>query len=416
MPSPVTFLAIGSRGDVEPLAILAGAAAAQGRPATVIAVDEYADLVRGYGADFRGIGPAMAEVARLGSGWLGQLAYRTALLQPVLLGRWLAGLAGPMASALEEVPAGSLVVTGVASRDAALALVEDRGCRMATVLHTAILPTLQSASHLEGDRLRGSAEAKRRFVHWYWHTVQGLSRHTARVFRARAGLSRHSAARLAGEADRFPIWLAADPVLIPAASDWPQTCAQTGAIRPAASDWMPSGPLRAFLDAGEAPVYVGLGSLNDAGGVRWLELLAEAARLSGRRIVAPAVPGVPRGVVSDRLCTVGTVPHDALLPLLTGSVHHGGAGTTAAGLRAGVPSVCVPAIFDQHYHGRRLAGLGVGPEPVPLHRLTASRLAALLVAVSGCDYRRRAADVGRIAREVNGTAAVIAELDREQTS
>ena len=99
--TPVTFLAIGSRGDVEPLAVLAGALVARGRPATVVAVDDYAELVRSHGASFRGIGPAMAQVARLGSGWLGHLAYRTTALQPVLLRRWLAGLAQPLASALD---------------------------------------------------------------------------------------------------------------------------------------------------------------------------------------------------------------------------------------------------------------------------------------------------------------------------
>ena len=67
MAAPVTFLAIGSRGDVEPMAVLAGAVAARGRPATVVAVDEYAALVRAHGAAFRGLGSAMDEVARLGS-------------------------------------------------------------------------------------------------------------------------------------------------------------------------------------------------------------------------------------------------------------------------------------------------------------------------------------------------------------
>ena len=411
--TPVTFLAIGSRGDVEPLAVLAGALVARGRPATVVAVDDYAELVRSHGASFRGIGPAMAQVARLGSGWLGHLAYRTTALQPVLLRRWLAGLAQPLASALDEVPAGSAVVTGIASRDAALALVEDRGCRMATVLHTAVLPTLQPDSHLEGHRLHGPAVARRRFVAWYWHTVQGLSRATGSAFRRNAGLPRHSAAALAAAAGEFPTWLAADPVLVPTASDWPDGCVQTGAIRPSPQpDWQPSEPLRSFLEAGERPVYVGLGSFNDAGGVRWLELLGKASRLAGRRIVAPGVPGGARGVVDEWLCTVGAVPHDALLPLLAGSVHHGGAGTTAAGLRAGVPSAAVPALFDQGYHGRRLAALGVGPGPVPLHRLSAERLARLIAGVAGDDHRRRAAELGERAARADGTAAVLAELDR----
>jgi sterol 3beta-glucosyltransferase len=412
MPAPVTFLAIGSRGDVEPMAVLAGAVAARGRPATVVAVDEYGDLVRAHGARFRGLGPAMAEVARLGSGRLGRLAYRTPLAQPVLLGRWLAGLAGPLASALDEVPAGSPVVTGVASRDAALALVESRGCRMATVLHTAVLPTLRPASHLEGHRLSGPPRLRRRFVDWYWHTVQGLSRHTGGVFRDREGLRRHSAAGLAAAADRHPIWLAADAVLVPPAPDWPERCVQTGAIRPPVPvDWAPAEPLRSFLDAGEPPVHVGLGSLNDAGGTAWLDLLGEAARLSGRRLVVPAVPGGPVGVVTELLCTTGSVPHDALLPRLAGVVHHGGAGTTAAGLRAGVPSACAPAIFDQHYHGRRLAELGVGPAPVPLPRLTAPRLAGLIADVAGDRHRAGAAEAGRVARAVDGTAAVLAELE-----
>ncbi|MFT4227942.1 glycosyltransferase, partial [Micropruina sp.] len=89
-----------------------------------------------------------------------------------------------------------------------------------------------------------------------------------------------------------------------------------------------------------------------------------------------------------------------------------GAGTTAAALRAGVPSACVPAAFDQPYHGRRLAELGVGPPPVPLHRITPERLAELLTAVAGDSYRPRASEVARIARDTDGTASTLAELNR----
>lgn len=413
MAAPVTFLAIGSRGDVEPMAILAGAMAARGRPVTVVAVDEYAGVVRDHGAAFRGLGPAMDEVARLGSGWLGRLAYATPIAQPVLLRRWLAGLAEPLASALDEVPPETLVVTGVASRDAALALTEDRGCRTTTVLHTAVLPTLQADSHLEGHRLRGGPRMIRTFTRWYWASVSGLSRTTSAAFRRRAGLPRHGDRAVTASADRHPILLAADPVLIPPAADWPASCAQTGAIRPRVpADWVPPEPLRSFLAAGEPPVFVGLGSLNDAGGAAWLELIAEAARLAGRRVVTPALPGHEPAVPGEWLCTTGPVPHDALFPLLAGVVHHGGAGTTAAGLRAGVPSACAPAVFDQHYHGRRLAALGVGPPPVPLPRLTPERLAGLVRAVAGEQYRRRADEVGTRARGTDGTAAALAELER----
>ena len=231
MTDPVTFLSIGSRGDVEPMAILAGAMAARGRPATVVAVDEYRDLVHSFGAGFRGIGAAIGEVERLGRGWLGRLAFATPLAQPLLLRRWLAGLAEPLAAALDEVPSGSLVVTGVASRDAALAVVESCGCRMATVLHTAVLPTTERDSHLEGHRFSGDAGADRAFTRWYWNSVSGLSAATSREYRRRSGLARLSARTLTARADRHPLILAADPVLLPTAGDWPATCRQTAAIR-----------------------------------------------------------------------------------------------------------------------------------------------------------------------------------------
>ena len=404
---PVTFVAVGSRGDVEPLAILAGAVAAGGRAATVVAIDEYADLVRGHGAGFRGIGSALHHMERMSRGWLGQLAFRTPLAQPLLLRRWLAGLAEPLADALDEVPPGSSVVTGVASRDAALALAQHRGVRVATVLHTAVLPTAERESHLEGRRFWGRPRADRAFTDWYWRQVSGLSRATSAVFRARHGLP--TSAQQAEDA----LWLAVDRVLVPTARDWPGGVVQTAAIRPAPDgSRTPPDPLAAFLAAGPRPVYVGLGSLNDAGGQRWLQLIVDAARQAGRRVLTPAVPGTQPGVIDDLVCTISPAPHDALFPRLAGVIHHGGAGTTAAALRAGVPSVAVPAVFDQYYHAHRLHVLGVGPAPVRLPKLSQVRLAGLLTALTSGDHDERAQRVGEQARTVDGTAATLAELNR----
>ncbi len=410
MPAEVTLVAVGSRGDVEPLAALAGALVASGRPATVVAVDDYAELVRGYGARFRGLGHAIAEVERLGRGWLGRLAFRTAAAQPALLRRWLTGLAEPLADALADVPAGSVVISGLASRDAALALVEQRGCRMVTVLHTAAVPTAQRDSHLEGRRFSGVSSADRAFAGWYWAQVSGLSRSTATEFRRRHRLRRRGNGAATAAADEHPIWLAADPVLVPPAGDWPASVRQTGAIRPPVADWAPSDPLAAFLTAGEPPAYVGLGSLNDSGGVPWLDLTVGAARLSGQRLVVPALPGTEPQVIEDLVCTTAPLPHDALLPRLAGVIHHGGAGSTAAGLRAGRPSMAVPALFDQDYHARRLFQLSVGPRPVPLARLNSARLADRLNELTGGEYAQHADLVGAEARAVDGTAAALREL------
>ncbi len=412
MPNRVTFLAIGSRGDVEPMAILAGALVARGVRATVVAVDDYAELVRSRGADFRGLGVTMATMERLGRGWLGQLALRTPLAQPLLLHRWLSGLAEPIAAALTDlVEPGTLVVSGLASRDAALALVQARGCRLVTLLHTAILPTTHRESHLEGRWFLGWRLRDAVVTQWYWETTSGLSRATGSALRSRFGLPLPRARESTAAADRELILLAADPTLLPPAPDWPATCLQTGAITaPVPAGWTPPEHLQDFLAAGTKPVFVGLGSLNDTGGQRWLALIEEAARLSGRRIVTPALRGAQPAILDGRVCTVADLPHDWLFPRMAGVIHHGGAGTTAAGLRAGVPSTAAPAMFDQPYHARRLAMLGVGPRHVPLHRLNPDRLAAMVVALTGGSYTARAVAVGAQVRAVDGLSRTLAEL------
>jgi UDP:flavonoid glycosyltransferase YjiC (YdhE family) len=109
---------------------------------------------------------------------------------------------------------------------------------------------------------------------------------------------------------------------------------------------------------------------------------------------------------------VGEVPHDWLFPRMAAVVHHAGAGTSAAGLRAGVPAVAVPVLADQPFWARRLHELQVAPAPLPLPSLTADRLAAALRRATG-DPRHRAraaAMAGRIAAE-DGAAAVLRWLD-----
>jgi UDP:flavonoid glycosyltransferase YjiC (YdhE family) len=94
-------------------------------------------------------------------------------------------------------------------------------------------------------------------------------------------------------------------------------------------------------------------------------------------------------------------------------VHHGGAGTTAAGLRAGTPTVVVPYYLDQSFWGRRVRDLGVGPDPVPRNRLTVERLAAALLAAAGdTPLRSRAADLGARIRAENGIARAVEVLER----
>ena len=97
-----------------------------------------------------------------------------------------------------------------------------------------------------------------------------------------------------------------------------------------------------------------------------------------------------------------SAPHSWLFPRMAAVVHHGGAGTTAAGLRAGVPSVLIPHGNDQFAWGRRVHELGVGTRPIPRKRLTVAALADALTAVREPDLRAAATDLGRRIRTEDG--------------
>jgi UDP:flavonoid glycosyltransferase YjiC (YdhE family) len=120
-----------------------------------------------------------------------------------------------------------------------------------------------------------------------------------------------------------------------------------------------------------------------------------------------------RDGLPDELLALDSAPHDWLFPRMAAVVHHGGAGTTAAALRAGVPSIVVPFFADQPHWARTVHDLGVGPGPIPHRRLTADRLAeAIERALSDEDMRARAGALGQRIRAEDGVARAV-EIIRE---
>ncbi len=142
------------------------------------------------------------------------------------------------------------------------------------------------------------------------------------------------------------------------------------------ADRLPAA-LEDFLAAGPRPVLVGFGSMASGHGERLSELAVRALRGAGLRgILQAGSAGLAAG--GDDVLTVGDVPHTLLFPRLAAVVHHGGAGTSAAALRAGVPAVTVPVAADQPFWAGRLAALGAATDPIPFRSPTAERLAARL--------------------------------------
>jgi sterol 3beta-glucosyltransferase len=181
----------------------------------------------------------------------------------------------------------------------------------------------------------------------------------------------------------------------------------------APSGWRPPKELVDFLEAGPPPVYVGFGSMSNRDPRAVTDLVLEALERSGQRaVLLSGWGGLGKDALPDTVCLVDSVPHDWLFPRMAAVVHHGGAGTTAAGLRAGVPSVLIPFFSDQPFWGGYVARAGVGPRPIHRKRLTAKKLAEALLATRNSGMRARAAELGQRIRSEDGVARAVEAIER----
>lgn len=164
------------------------------------------------------------------------------------------------------------------------------------------------------------------------------------------------------------------------------------------------------------PVYVGFGSMPGSDPDRLTQLVVEGLRRAGKRgLLATGGGALGQLEVGNDMHVVASAPHDKLFPLVHATLHHGGAGTTGAAIRAGKPTAICPFIGDQPFWARRVAALGVGPGALDKRRMTAEDLAAVFRSMDGPQMRRCAADLGAAIRAENGVAAAIDFIEQRLT-
>jgi UDP:flavonoid glycosyltransferase YjiC (YdhE family) len=179
---------------------------------------------------------------------------------------------------------------------------------------------------------------------------------------------------------------------------------------PSPQTWTPPADLLKFLEAGEPPVVISLGAMALSG-----EDALEAARITLEAVRQAGVRAIIQGwdEPMKKLSVPGTVyhaspvPHDWLLERASGMVHHGGFGTTAAGLRAGIPALVIPHIIDQFIWGQKVAELGVGPQPIPRAKLKPQVMSEALVQMKSPEMRAKAAALGEKIRQEDGVGVAV---------
>lgn len=207
---------------------------------------------------------------------------------------------------------------------------------------------------------------------------------------------------------RLPTVTSLSPQVFARPSDWPEHAHADGYwFLDGEPDWSPPAALLDFLAAGPKPVYVGFGSMGSRDGAQTARQVIEALQQAGRRgVLATGWQGMQAvGELPESIYLLESAPHSWLFPHMAAVVHHGGAGTTAAGLRAGVPSVLVPHANDQFAWGRRVFELGAGARPLPRKQLNAARLAAAIDAALQPGVQSAAAALGEKIRSERGADA-----------
>ena len=404
----ILIIAVGSHGDVAPFTGLGVRLQAAGHQVTIATHALFEKLVRGCGLGFAPLPMDTRE----------QLAAVTGATSParivVEVNRVLAEQAGPMARAMLAAARRADLLLLTATSWIGGHIAEGLGLPSLGVFLQPMTPTRRfppatvTTRSLGGWGNRTAAVLLRRLG-------QQPFRRVVAELRAGLGLPEESSrawlARL--DAQRWPVCYGYSPLVVAPPSDWPPWHRAVGYWWPAPDPgFVPPPELADFLTAGPPPVYLGFGSLPVADPGELSALLVAALRAAGlRAVVNSGWAGL--SVAGDDVLTVADVPHDWLFPRMAAVVHHAGAGTSAAGLRAAVPVVAVPHMLDQPFWAQRMHRLGVGPEPVPLRRLTAGRLgAALTAAVRDPRYRQRAGAVAaRLARE-DGAGGVLAAVER----
>jgi len=411
----IAIIAPGSRGDVQPYVALGKGLKDAGNTVRLVSNQNYDKLVTSHGLDFWPVEADIQDIIQ--NERMREVLEKGSLLASMAqMAKEMKGGALRLAkSSLEACVGMDMVLAGIGGAFVGLSIAEKLELPFLQAYNVPFTPTQAFPGALVP-----------RLPSWLGGSLNRLSHHLTRqmVWQAYRPADRVVRGKLLGtsptsfwgpfHSDQLrhgPIIYGFSPSVLPPPPDWDtDTIHVTGYwnLEPA-GDWHPPADLSQFLEAGPPPIYIGFGSMSNRKPGETADIVLQALTLTNQRaILFSGWSGLQKTAPPDSVFMVDSVPHSWLFEHVGVVVHHGGAGTTAAGLRAGIPSVIIPYHGDQPFWGQRIADLGVGPEPLPRSKLTAEKLAlAIQSALTDKEMRQKAATLGEKIRSENGVARAV---------
>jgi sterol 3beta-glucosyltransferase len=409
-PMRILILTFGTRGDVQPYVALANAAIAAGHDAAICTAEGFRPLVEDAGVPYLHMSNDMLDLIQAemptmsGAADSLRLVRRmTAAMRASLHDQWEA--AQTFEPDLLIYHPKSLGGLHIAERlrirvAVSLPLPFFTPTRAFPIPFIARWPLGGTANRLSYQLNRFTALAYGGMINTFRRDTLGLP-----------PLSRWSTYLTSPDGRPVPVLYGFSSTVVPIPADYPPHAHVTGYwFLPDQPAWQPPPQLQSFLAAGEPPLYIGFGSMGFGknAATRGATILEAVRRVGARAVVATGWGGIDLTEGSDDVLVVRDIPHEWLLPRTAAVVHHGGAGTTAAGLRAGRPTLICPVLGDQGFWAERVSTLGAGPRPIPIRRLTTANLAERLnQLLTEQRYRATTNRLGEAIRSEDGTGRAL---------
>lgn len=213
-----------------------------------------------------------------------------------------------------------------------------------------------------------------------------------------------------GSISHLPTAYMWSPHLVPKPSDWGSLVDVVGyCLLKLGSKYQPQENFVQWIQRGPKPIYIGFGSMPLEDPKKTTEIILEALQDTGQRGIIDRGWGDLGKIteVPDNIFLLEDCPHDWLFPQCSAVVHHGGAGTTATGLKAGCPTTIVPFFGDQFFWGDRVQQKGLGPAPIPISQLTVENLSNAVRFMLQPEVKSRAMELAKLIENEDGVAAAV---------
>jgi sterol 3beta-glucosyltransferase len=415
----ITLIAYGTQGDAQPAVALGKALLQKGHEVRILASANFLEWISGHG-----LGMAATEIdvqqIMMGEGGQDWVEKGTNPLAQLRIMKRLLNRDGwqMMVDAWHACQGAKVIISSFTSDVYAVSIAEKLGAR-----HISAPPQPSMFATRDGRALLNAPFSGRQsWINYLFGKVViengGWQLYGALANRFRQevlGLPPQNARQNTAARRKMLLVHAYSRHVVPQPADWPVNFHTSGYFfLDEIGGWQPPAELVAFLSAGPPAVGIGFGSMTGRDPRRVMALVLDALRLSGQRaVLLSGWAGVIPEDLPPTAYHLPAAPHQWLFPRLAAVVHHGGAGSTGASLRAGIPTIIVPHMADQPFWGSRVAALGVGPKPLPRPKLTAEALAQRIrVAIGDESMKQRAAKLGQLIRAEDGIGRATEIIER----